>query len=128
METKMEQFTREERAAIKAAWNGLDDLCQRTNWEDRPQLNQSYQMERQALGDTMTARAMVCRAWLEGYREPTAPASSICFRRPGSAVGLLLGVRHAVENRAPETIPGLMAHCEAAAAALNARLARGLEG
>lgn len=96
----MATYTKAERAAINAAFGKIAYLCNCTNWSDTPQLREALKLERRETGDTVTARAMVVKAWHEGATNPDTPARAIYYVRPGYQRAFMLGVRHAVERLA----------------------------
>ena len=128
-------FTKQETAAINAAWQEIRELCTRTNWTDSSTWREAEKLERkQAPSDeprsiTGTwARAIICKAWAEGLDNPDATARTLYRIRPGYLSALLLGVRHAVERRGDDyngpTVEKARELCTAAIAANEAHTRR----
>jgi len=127
----MTQFTKSERTAIDAAFYAISDLCDCTNWSDAPALKAALKLERQQVGDTTAARAMVCAAWSRGASNADVAAREIFHLRPGYLAALMLGVSHAVERAANDytgpKVSAARALCVDAAAANDAHTARIVE-
>lgn len=133
----MANYTKPECAAINAAWQEVRHLCGCTNWGDAPAWREAEKLERRQVGDSaspasVAARAMICKAWLEGLEAPETPASKLYHIRPGYRDALFLGVRHAIEHRGDDyTGPMVEAAaelCRAAVAANEAHTRRIVEG
>jgi len=121
----MAQYTKQEVAAINAAWRAISHLCSCTNWSDPDGWREAEKLERRQAADfkqaTTWARAMICNSWAHGFDNPDVPARNLYYIRPGALIARLLGVRHAVE-RANHHYNGPMVReartlCEAALAA-----------
>lgn len=129
----MERFTKSEAAAIDAAWRAVANVCACTNWSDGPAWRDAERAERkQAGGDfpqkTTWARAMICKAWAEGFDNPDRPARELFWIRPGYLGAFLLGVRHKTERAGDSYTGPKVAEarelCGAAIAANDAHTAR----
>jgi len=132
-------FTKQETAAINAAWQAIRELCTRTNWSDSGTWRDAEKLERQqAPSDEPApirntwARAIICKAWAEGLDNPDATARNLYWIRPGYLSALLLGVRHAVERRGDDYNGPIVEEarqlCAAAIAANEAHTRRIVEG
>lgn len=132
----MEKFSKAEAAAINAAWAAVKHVCDCTNWSDGPAWRDAERLERQQAGrddvqKTTWARAMIAKAWLDGFSDPHCPASKLYLTRPGYLAAFMLGARHAVERAGDNYTGPLVAEaaerCAAAVAANDAHTARILE-
>lgn len=133
----MPEFTKQEVAAINAAWRKITDLCSRTNWSDGPAWREAEKLERRQVptGSTQAsaaARAMICKGWAEGLDNPDKPIREIYWIRPGYRDALFLGVRHAIERRGDDYSGPIVEEarelCRAAVAANEAHTRRIVEG
>lgn len=135
----MDNFTPTEATAINAAWRAVKRLCECTNWSDAPAWREAERLERkQGAGDwrgpllTTWARAMICKAWLEGLENPDRPARALFFVRAGYLSAFLLGVRHAIERAGTDYNGPMVTEaaelCRAAVAANDAHTRRIVEG
>jgi hypothetical protein len=133
----MALYTKTECAAINAAWQAVNEVCSRTNWSDRPAWREAEKLEkRQCASDepqkAISARAMICKGWLQGLEEPETPASKLYWIRPGYRDALLLGVRHAIERRGDDytgpIVEEAAALCRVAVEANAAHTSRIVEG
>ncbi|QZP06769.1 hypothetical protein [Caenibius sp. WL] len=126
----MATFNKDERNAINAAFDAIEYLCGSTNWSDPATLREALKLERRETQDTTIAKAMICKAWLEGADHPHKPASAFHWVRPGYLKAQLLGVGHAVQ-RADSAYTGPMVSkardlCPAAIEAIDAQTARNI--
>lgn len=133
----MSDYTKAERAAINAAWSAIYHLCQCTNWSDGPEWREAEKLERkQCASDdrdkTISARAMICKGWLEGLENPEQPASKLYWIRRGYRDALFLGVRHAIERRGDDyngpRVERAAELCRAVVEAIDAHTRRIVEG
>jgi hypothetical protein len=92
------QFTESERAAIDAAWRSIHRLCECTDWSDGPKWREAERLERRETGNSILARAMICKAWFEGLNGAEKPARDFYWIRPGYLQAFLLGVGHAIRR------------------------------
>lgn len=122
-------YTKEERAAIDAAFRAIEYLCGCTNWTDPGKLRDVVRLERAEMKGATAARAMVVKAWHEGASAPEAPVSSIChIDRAGYLGALIMGAQHRL-SRADSDYTGPLFRkafdlCPAAIAAHEAMRAR----
>lgn len=133
----MTAYTKAEAAAINAAWRAIMDLCECTNWSDGAQWKEAEKAERREVADgvapaSAAARAMICKAWAEGFDNPGQPARNLYFIRAGYLRALMLGVRHAIERAGTDYCGPMVANaralCTAAIAANDAHTRRIVEG
>lgn len=125
-------YTKAERTAINAAWASIYQLCECTNHSDAPEWNEAERLERRQMDSTTGARAMICKAWLEGLENPDKPAREFYWIRPGYLKAFMLGIRHAVERAGTEYNGPMVEEarqlCGPAIAANDAHTARIVEG
>lgn len=133
----MENYTKEQAAAIDAAWRAIRYLCECTKWSDAPTWSDAEKLERREFANAgysaaTAARAMIVKGWAEGLGNPDMPARKLCIIRAGYLTALLLGVRHAVEQRGTDytgpMVEEARALCDAAIAANEAHTRRVVEG
>ena len=100
----MTKYTAQEKRAIDQAYQAISSLCDCTNWSDAPIWREVTKTERADMASdcpdkTTWARAIVCKAWLEGLNNPDMSARQIYWIRPSYMRAFMLGVCHAIERR-----------------------------
>lgn len=133
----MATYTKAEIAAINEAHRSISHLCSCTNWGDGPAWREAERLERRQCASDETqkgpaARAMICKAWLEGLEGADKAARDLYWIRQGYLTAFLLGVRHHVEREGSEYCGPMVEKCReacrAAVAANEAHTRRIVEG
>lgn len=124
----MADYKKAEIEAINAAWFELLDLCESTNWADKPTIMNALRLEKVEMNSLIGARAMVVIQWARGLDNKDKPASDLYFIRPGALAAFMVGVRHAVErvdhSYCGPKVTATRALCDAVKAAQNAHTTR----
>jgi len=86
-------YTDKERIHIYVAYALLDALSERMMIGDNAQLDHALKGEKESTHNLITAKALVIKAFLEGYKTPEIPLLKVASFRLSYLEALLFGVR-----------------------------------